>query len=82
MVAIGEGFMSDSVCEMTTDTHTAMQSCHFSFFAPSGVVADRTASASVLGSDMFRRHVVVSPERSIAYRLPLSRREETMMSRS
>ena len=46
-VAIGEGFMSDSVCEMTTDTHIAMQSCHFSFFAPSGVVADRTASASV-----------------------------------
>ena len=39
--------MSDSVCEMTTDTHIAMQSCHFSFFAPSGVVADRTASASV-----------------------------------
>ena len=40
-VAIGEGFMSDSVCEMTTDTHIAMQSCHFSFFAPSGVVAGR-----------------------------------------
>ena len=46
-VAIGEGFMSDSVCEMTTDTHIAMQSCHFSFFAPSGVVADRSASVAI-----------------------------------
>ena len=46
-VAIGEGFMSDSVCEMTTDTHIAMQSCHFSFFAPSGVVAGRMASVAI-----------------------------------